>query len=336
MRVSIGWATGLLKPSEQSCAWFPAFEYVERTDLSKAIKELKLQDTALVDPATASKLGKIVGAKYVIVGSYQKVEDALKVDARVVDVETSVATKSTDDTGTMPGVFDLEASLATKLIAALGLVVPESSAQAVAKPATESLSAYEWCSKGDQAKAAADADEVRADNKAHTDQAVADYTQAIAIEPSADAYRGRGLTYQSNGEYDKAIADYTNAIAIKPDDGLAYDCRGLAYSGQREYDKAIADLNKAIAMRPDDARAYNDRSLVYVDRGEFEKALSDCDLAIAIEPSSHTYFRRANTYVIKRAYDKAITDFNKVIALAPAGSQEAALAKMFLSELRNK
>lgn len=43
-------------------------QLVERTRLTDAMKELKLQDTAVVDPKTAGKLGKIVGAKYVVIG----------------------------------------------------------------------------------------------------------------------------------------------------------------------------------------------------------------------------------------------------------------------------
>ncbi|MDC0432024.1 tetratricopeptide repeat protein [Hyphomicrobiales bacterium] len=50
------------------------------------------------------------------------------------------------------------------------------------------------------------------------DEALASYTQAIALKPDyAEAHNNLGVTLQELGKLDEALASYTQAIALKPD-----------------------------------------------------------------------------------------------------------------------
>ena len=71
----------------------------------------------------------------------------------------------------------------------------------------------------------------------------------------AIAYSNRGVAYWKKSEYDRAIADYTEAIALDPNDAIAYSNRGAAYKKRGEVDRAIADYTKAIALDPNYANA---------------------------------------------------------------------------------
>ena len=54
------------------------------------------------------------------------------------------------------------------------------------------------------------------------DQAIADYTQAIRLNPNyALAYYNRGNVYYRKGDYDRAIADYEAVLRINPNDADA-------------------------------------------------------------------------------------------------------------------
>src|ERR1700761_9375824 len=60
----------------------------------------------------------------------------------------------------------------------------------------------------------------------------------------AGAWRNRGLSHDNKGLYDQAIADFTHAIAIKPDFAEAFISRGVSYAHKREYDTAIGNFTQ--------------------------------------------------------------------------------------------
>ena len=49
-------------------------------------------------------------------------------------------------------------------------------------------------------------------------------------------------------DYDQAIADFDEAIALDPQDALAYANRGYAYYNLGDDDKAIADYERALEL----------------------------------------------------------------------------------------
>src|SRR5687768_17445347 len=55
----------------------------------------------------------------------------------------------------------------------------------------------------------------------------------------ASSYNKRGVVYSNRKEYDRAIADFTEAIRLNPREALFYNNRGRIYSNRREYDRAI-------------------------------------------------------------------------------------------------
>ena len=81
------------------------------------------------------------------------------------------------------------------------------------------------------------------------------------------------------GDYDQAIADYTEAIRLNPEYAEAYCNRGVAYWEKGNDDKAIADFTEAIRLNPEYARAYQNRGVAYGKKGENSKAKSDYDQA---------------------------------------------------------
>jgi TolB-like protein len=95
------------------------FRVVERDRIEEIIDELKLQSSDLADPATAVKVGKLVGAKRMVFGSYFDMMGTLRVDTRLVDVETGVVTCSVGVNGRRDQFLEFESSLADKLAVAM-------------------------------------------------------------------------------------------------------------------------------------------------------------------------------------------------------------------------
>jgi len=64
------------------------YSVIERERLSMALEELNLGSTALVDENTRLKLGQISSAQLMVFGGYQVIGDTMRLDLRLVDVET--------------------------------------------------------------------------------------------------------------------------------------------------------------------------------------------------------------------------------------------------------
>jgi len=65
-------------------------QVVERSLLDHALSELKLGTTDLMDPAAVKRFGRLVGAQGIIVGTLTDLGDTVKLNLRVVDVETGM------------------------------------------------------------------------------------------------------------------------------------------------------------------------------------------------------------------------------------------------------
>ena len=88
------------------------------------------------------------------------------------------------------------------------------------------------------------------------ERAIADYTQAIAINPkNYNPYNNRGITYARKYDLDRAIADYDKAIGLNPKRAMTYLVRGFAYAKKGDKDKAIADFRRTLEMNPSDEMA---------------------------------------------------------------------------------
>ncbi|HEX9565274.1 MAG TPA: CsgG/HfaB family protein [Gemmatimonadaceae bacterium] len=68
-----------------------AIELVERHRLREVLAEIQLGQSGDVDPATAARVGKILGAQHMIFGTFIiDLRGRLRIDARAVNVETSL------------------------------------------------------------------------------------------------------------------------------------------------------------------------------------------------------------------------------------------------------
>lgn len=69
---------------------------VEREQLILALEELNLSSTSMVLDSTRLKIGKIVGANYMVFGTFMKMMQMLQLNLRLVDVETGRVIKAAE------------------------------------------------------------------------------------------------------------------------------------------------------------------------------------------------------------------------------------------------
>jgi len=151
------------------------------------------------------------------------------------------------------------------------------------------------------------------------EQAIADYTQAIRLDPdNTKSYFERGNVYDRQGDYEKAIADFSQAIKLNPNFPTIYTSRGISYSNKGDHDRAITDHTEAIRLDPNSAIIYSNRGLAYKRKGDNNRAIADFTEAVRLDINyAFAYFIRGEIYKDKGDNDKAIADYTQAIQSNP-------------------
>ena len=71
----------------------------------------------------------------------------------------------------------------------------------------------------------------------------------------------RGIARKAKGDLDRAIADYTEAIRLDPEYEYAYFNRGVAWSRKGDLDRAIADYDRVLRLDPKYGHAHFERGV---------------------------------------------------------------------------
>lgn len=97
---------------------------VERTNLVQLIEEMKLTQAGVIDGPTAQQVGKLLGAQQVLLGSFVYLPNKkLRLDARLVQVETGLTLRAGEETGNEGQLFAMVARLNKKLLRELAVRV---------------------------------------------------------------------------------------------------------------------------------------------------------------------------------------------------------------------
>ena len=94
-------------------------EVVERAKIQAILDELKLNESSVIDQNAAVKVGKLLGAEYLVLGGYFDVMSKFRVDARLVETETSKVLCSVGETGAREDFLDLEQRVGVRLVSAI-------------------------------------------------------------------------------------------------------------------------------------------------------------------------------------------------------------------------
>lgn len=96
-----------------------SIQLVEREHLQDLVEELELQQSDYFDPATAGKIGRFTGAEYVVVGAISSVDPNIRIDTRVLRVESGEIVKTAAAQGKQEKFFKLQKQLSDQLLEGL-------------------------------------------------------------------------------------------------------------------------------------------------------------------------------------------------------------------------
>ncbi len=92
----------------------PDVVVLDRESIEKVLEELSLSSRELTETAGRLHLGKLLGAQYLVTGSYMAIGKALRMDARVIEVESG-RVEGIAQQGTLSGSKAIETALSKKV-----------------------------------------------------------------------------------------------------------------------------------------------------------------------------------------------------------------------------
>jgi outer membrane protein OmpA-like peptidoglycan-associated protein/curli biogenesis system outer membrane secretion channel CsgG len=96
--------------------------FAERLNLEKALEEMEIGMTGIIEPATAASVGKLAGATQLVIGSFQVHDTNLTVFAKIIDTENGLVAANESTTGNISDIPRIANDLADKLVGTLSSV----------------------------------------------------------------------------------------------------------------------------------------------------------------------------------------------------------------------
>ncbi|SYZ72881.1 hypothetical protein TRIP_C20996 [Candidatus Zixiibacteriota bacterium] len=120
-----------------------SLKVVDRMKIDAILNELKLSSSQYADPATAPRLGRIIGSRRVVTGSVLNVGDqGLRIDGAIVNTVDSSAEMTGTTEGELKTFFKVQKDFVFKVIDDLGIKLTAAERDSIQKVPTESYLAF--------------------------------------------------------------------------------------------------------------------------------------------------------------------------------------------------
>ena len=174
---------------------------VDRLQLDALLRELDLAEAGRVDSLAAPRVGKLVGARHLVLGSLsqplgdERRNDRLYIDMRIADVPFSELQNPVSTQAPLADILDAEKELAFRLFNQLGVTLTDAERDSVEQRPTNDIAALLAYSRA-----------VRFEALGLFKEAQAEYEEAVRVDPNFTLARTRLASLQmwsaSPGEVD--------------------------------------------------------------------------------------------------------------------------------------
>jgi len=163
---------------------------------------------------------------------------------------------------------------------------------------------------------------LRALARADVDIAVDGAVDATSPAPEGDTtptdaagLTARGAQRLAAGRYDQAIADFTAAVKLEPTVAKHYYNRGVADFEKGDDTAALADFDAALKIEPHDRLPAFARAQLYLSRGDRAAAQKAYDAVIASAPTDpNPIWQAGNAFSFAKDFDTAIAYYDRLIS----------------------
>jgi len=210
---------------------------VDRLKLDVIQQELALSASGLVDPATAPRVGKLLGSSHLVTATVLGMgDDQIRLDGVVVNTKDKTTDRTETTEGQLQKVFALQKSFVFKIIDDLGIKLTAAERDSIEAVPTESFLAFLSYSRGLEYQAQGNLGEAEAAfNQAHQADPGFNAAAAKAAVVSAD------MTIGSRG-FESAVAGNATVGQIAENLGTLLNGISVNIGGIPDITNQIANL----------------------------------------------------------------------------------------------
>ena len=266
-------------------------------------------------------ISRETGATYILEGSVRQRGDQLRISAQFIDAKDDLHLWADNYGGTLEDIFDIQESVAGKIVEALRLQLSKSERDSLQKRSTENTEAYQLYLQGRFSWNKRNEDGLRT--------AIRFFEQAIEKDPGfALAWTGLADSHGLLGDhatirrveiYPKMKEAVQHALDLDPQLAEAHISLGLLHMlDEWDWENAGKEFRLGIELNPNYATGHHwyGEWLLYM--GYYEEAQNELIVACDLDPVSQAIWKdKGLIYYYSRNYDVAIEAAQKAMALDP-------------------
>ncbi len=277
--------TGIAETVAADLKKIPGVAVISRERVHEVRRKISSDDGD--DESYAPRLGREVGSRWVVCGAHQRLGDAVRVTARVIEAASGQVAHTAKLDGTMGKIFDLQDRIVREISRGLRLSLKPDARDG---EETRVVEAYEAFSKG--------VINLRAQTAESLDRAIMFFERAIALDAGyASAHLRLGSAFDLKGAYlsapelsERAMRSIERAIELRPDFGEAWRELASATHEAGRDGEAMQAATRAVELDPFNGATHATVARIqFIGVGNFAAAADGYERAFELNPQGGWY-----------------------------------------------
>jgi len=274
--------------------WFTDGIVSELIQALSNVKSLHLMDAQTTKDfkryqGTLPVYAREMNIRYFVQGDVRKFGDNIKINSRLLDIETGDHLWQDSLKGTMDDIFDIQEKVAEKVVEGLKIHLDTDEKQKLAERGTENAEAYELYLKGGEYYDRQTKEGIELSVQLYSEAIALDVGYALAYSSKAASLASLYRNYSRDvGLLDEGLALIREALRLKPDLWHAKSALSLILMLQGKFEDAERAAREYVRNVPDKFYSHFALGFFYATTGQYANAIATFEEALKKMPDNLT------------------------------------------------